>query len=78
MAGSDRDQTALHYASKFGHKAIATMLVEKMVEKGVDLGLKNNYGKTALDLATQKGHTAIVDLLKQMGAVTDAELLEAK
>ena len=37
-------------------------------DNGADINTKNKDGYTALDLARDKGHTEIVELLKKHGA----------
>lgn len=49
----------LHEEARDGHEAVVRLLVEK----GADLEAKNYYGMTALDVAAEKGHTALVQLL---------------
>ena len=51
--------TALIVASVFGHTDTAQMLVDAGARRDV----KDKRGKTALDCAKEKGHTAIVALL---------------
>ena len=44
-------------------------IVQALLSKGADVsGAFNSTGKTALELATEKGHTAITELLKKAGA----------
>ena len=47
-------------AAEHGHKAT----VEALLDKGADMNAEANNGDTALSLATDEGHTAIVTLLK--------------
>ncbi len=51
--------TALMLAAKKGRKDI----VELLISKNVNLKIKDNLGKTALDLARENNHLAIVKLL---------------
>ena len=51
--------TGLHIAASRNYKDLCIMLIQY----GVDLNIKNNYGKTALMKAILKGNTEIVDLL---------------
>ena len=51
--------TALMYAASNGHPAC----VEVLLEKKANASLKDNNGKTALDLAKHYNHTAIVNML---------------
>jgi len=53
------------------HKAVTDGEIEKvnlLISKGADVNAKNNTGMTALDLAEQRGHIKIVELLKKHGA----------
>jgi len=52
--------TPLHYAAANGLEAI----VKNLIDRGVDRAVKDNSGKTARDLALEKGHAAVADLLK--------------
>ena len=56
--------TPLHWAARWGYKAVAELLLDK----GADVNAVTNSGKTALQLAEKEGHTDIVALLKQHGA----------
>ncbi|MFZ3091694.1 MAG: ankyrin repeat domain-containing protein [Nitrospirota bacterium] len=42
--------------------------VNALLNKGADVNAKDKYGWTALMLASKKGHTGIVQLLKKAGA----------
>lgn len=53
--------TALHEAAKNGQKAA----VELLLEKGANPSLKDSLGKTALDLAKDKHHHDVVDILSR-------------
>jgi len=48
--------------------AIPVETVKFLIERGADLNAKNLDGKTALDLAKQRGSTPVVDLLVKAGA----------
>lgn len=39
-----------------------------MIRKGADINVANDFGKTALHLAAQKGHDKIAELLVKHGA----------
>lgn len=43
-------------------------MAELMIRNGADVNVKDNYGRTALDYATARGHKDIVDLLIKNGA----------
>ena len=51
--------TALMEAADWGHKNIAKLLIDA----GADVSIKNSEGRTARDIAEQKNHQEIVDLL---------------
>jgi ankyrin repeat protein len=55
--------TLLMLAAVEGHVALGSLLLEK----GAKTASTNNKGQTALDIATQKGHTAFVELLRAHG-----------
>ena len=55
--------TPLHYAAKSGHLE----LVNRLVESGVHLHLKNNTGMTPLHLACGIGHLEVVNRLLKSG-----------
>ena len=64
---TDADLThlqGLHIATKVDRKEIGELLISK----GAEVNVKNNAGQTPLDLAKQREHTEIVELLKQHGA----------
>lgn len=54
------------------HIAVSSDNSEKMVKlllaNGADANIKNNLGKTALDIARERRHTATITLLEQAGA----------
>jgi len=47
-------------AANEGHEGCVRLLVEA----GADKSIKDNGGKTALDIATRRGHTAIQAILR--------------
>jgi len=61
---NNRSMTKLHLACRQDNKD----MVEYLISKGADLNAKNNRGQTTLDIATNRGHTEIVELLKKHGA----------
>jgi ankyrin repeat protein len=56
--------TPLLLACKTGKKEI----VELLLANGAEINVKDNEGSTALDIARQREHTEIVELLKKHGA----------
>jgi ankyrin repeat protein len=53
--------TPLHAAALTGQYEA----VELLINKGADVKSKNNRGMTPLQLASQRGHQHIVELLRQ-------------
>ena len=60
----DLGRTALILFSSIGN----FKLVEYLIKNGADVNIKNNEGKTALDLAKEKGHIKISEILKNADA----------
>ena len=58
------ESTALHLALKNRLPEIA----ELIIERGADINTTNKWGSTALSIASEKGYTEIVQLLKKEGA----------
>jgi ankyrin repeat protein len=56
--------TSLHWSVRMGNKE----LIELVLGAGADVNLKGSDGKTALQLAREKGETEIVELLRKHGA----------
>jgi ankyrin repeat protein len=44
------------------------MLVKELLAKGADMNLQTKEGSTTLSIASKKGHTDVVKLLKKAGA----------
>lgn len=42
--------------------------VKSLISKGADVNAKSKWGRTPLRIATNRGHTEIVDLLRKHGA----------
>lgn len=59
-ARSAQDGTALHTAAFVGHRAI----VELLLEKGADPAARTTAGKTPADVARERGHAEIAQLLE--------------
>ena len=57
-------RTPLHYAAQRGEKTQAEMLLAH----GANMDTRDWYGKTSLFLATEGGHTEIIELLRKHGA----------
>jgi hypothetical protein len=51
-------------AARQGHEVV----MQRLLEKGVDVNVKNEDGETALRLAAENGHEAVVQLLLENGA----------
>ncbi|KAK6339219.1 hypothetical protein TWF718_008641 [Orbilia javanica] len=60
-------ETALLIASMQGEEDLVELLIGKDFNADVNIG--DRFGKTALDRAREKGHTKIVKLLQQNGAM---------
>ena len=58
----DRKGTPLHRAAICNNKRMVMYLIE---EGGVDITIRNQGGKTALELAQEKGHEEIIELIKR-------------
>lgn len=56
--------TPLHLAATAGHKEMAALLISK----GADLAAKNQAGQTPLEVAKQKGHSGLYELLGEQTA----------
>lgn len=56
--------TALHYAASLG----STDLVELFLEKGAEIHLRDDEGKTPLSIAAREGHRHVQEILQQHGA----------
>ena len=52
--------TPLHYAATYGAEGI----VRALLQRSADVTVKNNEGKTAYDIAREKGHATVAELLK--------------
>lgn len=48
-----------------------------LLEKGVDVGVKNSKGWTALDLAKQKGNHRLLQILHRAGSFKNADMIYA-
>ncbi len=57
--------TPLHYMAEYDYYR---NMAEFLIVKGADVNAKNNQGKTPLQVAKEKGHTEIVELLRKHGA----------
>ena len=59
-AENDMNYTALHIAVEGDHKDIVRILLEN----GAD-SLPNRFGETPLEMAVEKGHTEMVEILRK-------------
>jgi ankyrin repeat protein len=59
--------TALHFAAQ-GNKKGHIEIIECLLDKGIDVNLKDDEERTALDHAKEKNSTKIVELLRKRGA----------
>jgi len=55
------DLTALMWAAGYGSKETTA----KLLAAGASQAFKDNRGKSALDIATEKGHNGVADLLRE-------------
>jgi ankyrin repeat protein len=60
----DNDLTALMWAAAYGHTATAKVLLER----GAEVGARDNRGKSALAMALEGGHKETEALLRRAGA----------
>ena len=57
----DERNTALHFASSWGHTEIIKLLLN---HPNIKVNITNDDGRTPLDITSDKGHTQIVELLE--------------
>ncbi len=57
-------KTALHYAAVAGHEKIVSLLVRKM--QPAEIALQNISQLTSLELAIQKGHDGVANILQSL------------
>ncbi|MGO4499195.1 ankyrin repeat domain-containing protein [Paenibacillus sp. 2RAB27] len=58
--------TSLHVAAF--HKD-STQIIELLINQGADVNAKSEGGAYAIDLAKEQGHTAVIGLLREHGAI---------
>jgi ankyrin repeat protein len=63
----DEGLTPLHMAARNGHENTVKMLLTK----GADASLKSKAGRTPMDLAKEKNHPEVVELLSKHEAKDD-------
>ena len=66
--------TPLHYATVHGH----TPVVERLLDKGADVGLTDANGETPLDYAAKRETEETADFLRKRGGKTSTELREER
>ena len=52
------------YAARWGHPSLVTLLLERGADRGIKCTGAYYIGKTALDIARDKGHAEVVALLE--------------
>jgi hypothetical protein len=62
------DATPLHLASRYGHKQVASFLLEH----GADVSAREKYGNSPLHLALRWGHVEVAHMLIEHGADVSA------
>lgn len=66
--------TALMYASRSGY----IEMVKQLLEKGADINIKDDGGRTALDLAKENNHSEVVSLINTFSnSIIENEALSA-
>ena len=55
----------------FGRATSVSEVVQVLLDKGSDIGLQNKDGKSALAMATEKGHADVVQLLQESESKLD-------
>ena len=62
-------RTALHIAAYYGHQSLVKLfLVKHFLESNININEQDDKGRTALMLAVERGHSAVVAELVQAGA----------
>ena len=61
---TDAEWNALHYAASAAHGPA----VELLIAQGLDVDARDHYGRTALRIAKDQGHTEVMGLLVRLGA----------
>jgi ankyrin repeat protein len=61
---SSLQRSPLHWPAGKGHEEVAKL----PVTNGTNVNARNRYGYTPLDVAAEKGHTKIVELLRNHAA----------
>ena len=59
--------TALHMAAERGYTGATPCAVTRLLMGGADMTIRNDKGKTAMDLAVQNGHGEAVEILLRGG-----------
>ena len=72
-AKTEEGFTPLHFATYYGHKETAELLITK----GANVNVKRDNGETPLDAAISQYQTKAADLLRKHGGKTGEELKAA-
>ena len=74
QGGMFNGQTLLHCAASRGHNAC----VQGLLQRGAAAGTRNSTGKTAAQVAAEKGHHALAALLQSAGGSAPVSMQPAQ